>query len=336
MLPFNLTLSVTYRCNSRCKTCNIQQRKAEELLLDEWRRVFAGLRGVFWTTISGGEPFLRQDLPDLVCSLYDQCAPSIINIPTNGLLAGRIEEAVREISLHCRDAQIIINVSIDEIGEKHDEIRGVQGSYEKAVKTFQGLKELSLPNLSVGINTVISRFNVERIPDIYEKLRTLNPDSYVTEIAEERNELRTVGAEIAPGYDEYVRAIDYLVDRLKQDQFNPIGRLTRAFRIGYYSIVKRVLREGRQIIPCYAGFASGQISPDGDVWVCCIKAEGIGNLREAAYDFGKIWTSERIENERSSIRRGTCHCPLANACYTNMLLNPGALWRAGKDYLRFH
>jgi len=334
MLPFNLTLSTTYRCNSHCKTCNIHERKADELLLDEWRKVFSGLRGVFWTTISGGEPFVRQDLSDLVCSLYDQCGPSIINIPTNGLLAGRIEEAVHEISLHCRDAQIVINVSIDEIGEKHDEIRGVQGSYEKAVRTFRGLKELSLPNLSVGIHTVISRFNVGRIPQIYEGLRVLNPDSYVTEIAEERNELRTIGAKITPESDEYGRAVDYLVERLKKDHFNSIGRLTRAFRIEYYGMVKRILKEHRQIIPCYAGFASAQISPDGNVWMCCVRAEEVGNLRNTNYDFGQIWNSELSARIRDEIRSGACHCPLANAGYTNMLLNPRALCRVGWNFVR--
>ena len=151
-LPMNLTLSVSYKCNSRCKTCNVYKRTANELSLDEWRRIFESVGGSpFWVTISGGEPFLRTDIIDIVTSLYDQCAPAIINIPTNGLLDHRIPEIVEAIALHCKKAQIVINLSIDGIGERHDLIRGVKGNYAKALATFKGLKGLDMQNLSIGI-----------------------------------------------------------------------------------------------------------------------------------------------------------------------------------------
>ena len=336
-LPMNLTLSVSYKCNSRCKTCNIHKRKVDEMSLDEWKKVFESLgRSPFWITISGGEPFIRQDLPDLVCSLYDDCRPSIINIPTNGLLVKQITEAVRAIGLHCKNSQIVINVSIDEIEEKHDLIRGVQGNYRNALKTLQDLKELHLPNLSVGIHTVISRFNVDRVPGIYQELRGLNPDSYITEIAEEREELRTIGSDITPEYQDYSDAIDFLVSQLKKDHFNAIGRVTRAFRIEYYEMVKRILTEYRQIIPCYAGFASAQIAPDGEVWMCCVKAESVGNLRDSDYDFKKVWFSEKAELLRRHIRNGECYCPLANASYTNMLHDLRTLSRVGWNLIRMN
>ncbi|HVN96231.1 MAG TPA: radical SAM protein [Syntrophorhabdaceae bacterium] len=333
----NLTLSVSYTCNSHCKTCNIHERKARELSLNEWQRVFESLgKSPFWITMSGGEPFLRKDLPELVRSLYDRCSPALINIPTNGLLADRIIESVKEIALYCEDAEIVINVSVDEVREKHDAIRGVAGSYEKALKTFHALKDLRLNNLSVGIHTVISRFNVDRIPDVYSELRTLNPDSYITEIAEEREELRTINSAITPAYESYARAVDYLIEKLKRDRFNKIGRITRAFRIEYYEMVKKVLSKRRPVIPCYAGFASAQVAPDGDVWMCCVKAESAGNLREFDYDFEKLWFSDRAQLLRQDIRKRKCYCPLANASYTSMLHSIGSLSRVGWNYLRMH
>ena len=142
-LPMNLTLSLTNRCNSRCKTCNIYNRNSDEMDLQEWKRVFRSFGETpFWTTISGGEPFLRSDLCDLVCSLYDECHPSIINIPTNGLLRDRIPAVVGQIADHCKGSQIIINLSLDDIGENHDAIRGVPGNYKKCVETFTALKNL--------------------------------------------------------------------------------------------------------------------------------------------------------------------------------------------------
>src|SRR5436853_7909847 len=68
-----------------------------------------------------------------------------------------------------------------------------------------------------------------------------------------------------------------------------------------------------------AGIASAQIAPNGDVWTCCIRAESVGNLREHNYDFRSVWTTAQANELRRSIKAGECHCPLANAAYTNML-----------------
>ena len=186
-LPMNLTISPSFRCNSRCKTCNVYEKESRELSIEEWQRVFTSLgRAPFWVTVSGGEPFLNRRLPDLAGALYDTCRPAIINIPTNGLLVDRIPDYVERIAEHCRNSEVVINVSIDDIGELNDEIRGVAGAYEKALATFSALKAMDLDNLSVGIHTVISKYNVGRISEIYPVLVSMHPDSYITEIAEER------------------------------------------------------------------------------------------------------------------------------------------------------
>jgi MoaA/NifB/PqqE/SkfB family radical SAM enzyme len=327
-LPLGYTFSVSYRCNSRCRTCNVYKKDSVELSLDEWKSVFDSLgRSVFWATISGGEPFFRKDLVKIVKALYDRCAPSVINIPTNGLLIHKISSAVEEIARYCRCSQIVINVSIDDIGDKHDAIRGIKGSYKRATETFRRIRSLGLPNVAVGIHTVISRFNVSRIPFIYDELQKLAPDSYITEIAEERVELDTIGSGITPSLDDYVTAVDYLSEKLKSSHKSGVGRITRAFRLEYYTLVKRILAEKRQIIPCYSGYVSAQISPDGNVWACCVKAEPIGNLRERKYDFRSVWRSEKAKRIRRSIKNGECFCPLANASYTNMLFHPKIIVR---------
>ncbi len=329
MLPFSLTCSVSCRCNSRCLTCNIHKKEPiQEFSVTEWEKTFRSLgKAPVWITFSGGEPFLRTDLVAIVAGCYDICRPSIINIPTNGLLCDDIPCAVKEIAQHCRRARIVINVSIDGIGDENDYIRGVPGSYEKAVKTFDTLMAISEPNVSVGIHTVISRFNAQRFTDICSHLLALKPDSYVTEIAEERRELDTLDTGIAPSLEDYSAAVDFLVREMKKETFDRIGRLTRAFRTEYYRMVKRFLQTQRQNIPCYAGTASAQIAPDGDVWMCCVLAEAVGNLRQAAYDFPAVWYSGKAAAARRSIQEGECSCPLANAAYTNMLHSPISMCR---------
>ncbi|UCE72866.1 MAG: radical SAM protein, partial [Methanomassiliicoccales archaeon] len=326
LYPLNLTTSVTYRCNSRCRTCNIYQKDVSEFTLEEFEKTFQSIGpGPYWLTMSGGEPFLRKDIVDICKSAYENCQPRIINIPTNGILSNVISERVEQIVRNSPDAEIIINLSIDEIGEKHDEIRNVRNNFTVVLDTFKKLKKLEYPNLTVGIHTVISRYNVNNFKKIYQELNKLNPDSYITEIAEERVELGTIGQDIAPSVEDYCKTVDFLSERIKEQQYKGISNITQAFRVKYYELVKKTLEEKRQIIPCYAGFISAHIAPDGDVWACCIKAESMGNLRLVDYDFERVWFSDQAQEIRKPIRERQCFCPLANASYTNMLLSPGTM-----------
>ncbi len=330
ILPLNLTVSATYRCNSRCRTCNIWKKKTSEFTAGEFDKAFRSIGdSPYWLTISGGEPFLRDDIVEISCSAYEHFKPGIINIPTNGILYNKIPAMVEEIIRNCQETQIIVNLSIDGIGEDHDRIRNVRGNFERAMKTFEALHALDYPNFSLGIHTVISKYNVNEIPQIYEHLLAKDPDSYITEIAEERVELDTIGSGITPSSEEYKKAIDFLIGKVGQEKHSGVSKMTQAFRLEYYDHVKKVLTEKRQILPCYAGFASAHIAPDGDVWTCCIRAEPVGNLRDVDYDFKKVWFSDKAHGLRESIKKKECYCPLANAHYTNMLCDFGTMVRVG-------
>ena len=330
MLPINLTLSPSPRCNSRCLTCNIWMKREDEFTLEEWDRVFQSLgRAPFWFTVSGGEPFMNRDIVELCQSLYTHCRPGIINIPTNSLLYKSIPRKVEAICNSCPDAQVIINLSLDGVGEKHDHIRGVPGNFEKFENNYRALRELDCPNLNIGVHSVISRFNVDDAPELFDYALGIKPDSYITEIAERRVELDTVDLSITPSLDKYSWAIDQLIKRVQSHRFRGISKVTEAFRLEYYKLVKRIMAEETQVIPCYAGWASAQIYANGEVWPCCIRADTLANLRDVDYDFGRIWFSPAADRVRTSIRNKECHCPLANASYTNMLMHLPTVARVG-------
>jgi MoaA/NifB/PqqE/SkfB family radical SAM enzyme len=190
--------------------------------------------------------------------------------------------------------------------------------------TYSALKELKrdYKNLTVGIHTVISNFNIELFAELCEYVQgELKPDSFITEIAEERVELDTVGLGITPTAEKYTVAVDTLLESMRDQHLTGVAEITQAFRRQYYELVKRTLREHRQVIPCMAGVASAQIAPNGDVWTCCIRAQSMGNLRDHDYDFGAVWRGTRAGELRRSIKAGECYCPLANAAYTNMLMH---------------
>jgi MoaA/NifB/PqqE/SkfB family radical SAM enzyme len=100
-------------------------------------------------------------------------------------------------------------------------------------------------------------------------------------------------------------------------------------------LAKRVLQEQTQVIPCQAGWASGHIAPNGDVWSCCIRAEPVGNLRQTGYDLRPIWYEQvgEMRGLRKSIVERECACPMANASYANMLLHGPTLARVLRKVL---
>jgi MoaA/NifB/PqqE/SkfB family radical SAM enzyme len=325
MLPFSIVVSVSYRCNSKCQTCDVWRKPNNDMTLAEWAKTFANIgRGPLYFTFTGGEPFMRKDTVDMALAAYNHCRPSVITIPTNGILTQRIVEQVDRLCAGAPKANIGINLSLDEVGERHDAIRMVPGNWNKAMKTWQELKALQKQhkNLVLTNHTVISNFNIDRFFEIYAGLEFLEPDSYITEIAEERVELDTIGWDITPLAEKYGPVADFLSQKARERPVTGFAKITQAFRAEYYQLAKRILVEQRQVIPCYAGWASCQIAPNGDLWSCCIRAEGVGNLRDNDYDLGRIWRGEAMATMRRSIYQGECHCPMANASYANMLLHP--------------
>jgi MoaA/NifB/PqqE/SkfB family radical SAM enzyme len=346
LLPLNVTVSVTDRCNSRCRTCNIWRKEVgQELTADELDRVFRSLgRAPYWITFSGGEPFLRRDLADLCQSAYEHCRPAILNIPTNGLLHRQIPTRVAEIARRCPDSQLIVNLSLDGVGERHDQIRNVPGNFARAMETYRGLKAVAAsgeaPNLTVGLHTVLSVYNLDEFDEVYALARELAPDSYVTEIAEERVELDTVGSGITPSRQAYAQVIDRLSERLRAQSFSGISRVTQALRLVYYDLVKRIMRERRQVIPCYAGWLSAHILPDGEVWECSVMGSSMGNLRDADYDMRALWAGARAAEVRRAVKTRGCYCPVANISYTNMMCDPRSVarvaWNVVRGRIRHH
>lgn len=337
MYPFSVVVSVSFRCNSKCRTCDVWRKPNDDMTVEEWDKVFASLgRTPFYITFTGGEPFLRKDLDEMVISAYRHCRPSVITIPTNGLLTERVVERVDRICRECPTSQIGINLSLDGIGDEHDDIRGVPGNWEKSMQTWARLKELqkSRPNLVLTVHTVVSRFNQHRFREIYDGLQFLDPDSYITEVAEERVELDTIGWGITPDPDAYAPIADFLSAQAHARPARGIAKFTQAFRAQYYQLAKRVLYDRDQVIACYAGWASAHIAPNGDIWSCCIRAEPVGNLRETGYDLAPIWFGERMARLRKSIYDKECACPMANASYANMLLHPPTVAKVALEVVK--
>ena len=337
-MPVTLTFSVTNMCQSRCKTCYIwklylenPELRERELKLDEIEKIFMSMGHIYFFNISGGEPYLRKDLVEIVDLACKYLTPGVIHTPTNALAPKLIEKKTIEILEVMKDnnceVPFTVKPSFDGVGEKLDEIRGVKGNFEKVLDTLARLKTIKkqYPNLDVNLGTVISKFNFDNIVEISDYAHKLNADSYINEIAEQRSELFTVNEPITPTAEEYEKAINYFSSVIRKDlkSKRKLSRYTQAFRLVYYDLVVRTIREKRQVLPCYAGISNAHINPYGEVWPCCILGynKPMGNLRDAEvdYDFKKVWYSKQANDVRKYIREGNCYCPMANQAYSNIL-----------------
>jgi MoaA/NifB/PqqE/SkfB family radical SAM enzyme len=138
--------------------------------------------------------------------------------------------------------------------------------------------------------------------------------------------------DITPSTQDFRRAIEHLRNVIGEHRStHPVARLVESLRLEYYELAARILEEKRQVIDCYAGWASAHLAPDGNVWGCCTRAESVGNVREHGYDFRTVWNGTRADAFRASVRAHECACPLANASYTNLLLDGPSLARVAAN-----
>lgn len=340
--PINFTFSVTNLCQSRCKTCHIWNlyrrnpaKYKQELTLKEIGRIFSSMGHVYIFNVSGGEPFLRKDLPDIVEAACEHLTPGIIHIPTNAiavnLAARQTERILKFLETNCPDTRLTVKPSMDHIGDRHDQIRGVPGNFEKVMDLFSRLKAMQprYPNLHVELGTVISRWNVADIEEIADFVTRLGVDSYRNEIAEQREEMFNLDQPITPQPAEYRRAVDFFVAQIRSNMRERKGfqRITQAFRLVYYDLAIAIMEQNRQVIPCYAGISNVHLSAHGDVWPCCTHGDtqSMGNLREYGYDFNQLWNSRRANEVRRYIGANHCACPLANQAYSNILMDAPSL-----------
>ena len=345
VMPLSMILSMTHRCQARCKTCSIwkeyirnPEEEADELKLGEWERVFASIgTAPLWFTLSGGNQFLRKDFPAIVEALMRHCRPEIVNIPVSGLDPAAVRTRMADIAA-ASDAyatRVMVNLSMDGLAATHDRVRGTKGDFANTVETFHLLQALRRdhPLLNVGVYSVISSFNVREIPEVADFVTDiLKPDAYTVEIAEPRDEFN-VSRKIVPDMSAYLAAVDYVERKAAVHRRDRTHRLKGALRRRYHEIVRRQLVTGRAEIPCFAGVASAQITPHGKVWSCCTTVRDLGDLRTADYDFKKVWYSRQARTGVEDIRDTGCFCTHSNVYYTNILCHPPSLARVATDVL---
>lgn len=324
-----LIFFVTNRCNAKCKTCfywgNLN-KEVDELSIEEIKAISSYLGRFDTIQISGGEPFLRDDL-DKICEIfYKNNRITAINIPTNCLLPEKIYATTEKILQVCPKASITLCCALDGIGKTHDEIRGVEGNFEKFKVTIDLLKQLEkkYSNFTMFALTTLCKDNYAEYDRIVEFVKVeLNINHNVDFTRQHTAEYEQI--EDVP--TEVIKKIN--TDNLdKLYLYSKHNILRGIVQIGGRKIFNKILenaREGREWpLRCFAGRTTVVLEPNGDVRLC--EHRGIvGDVRKANYNIFKVLKGKKAISMKKEIIKSHCSCD--HSVFINLSINSSRYYK---------
>jgi radical SAM protein with 4Fe4S-binding SPASM domain len=331
--PQYLIFFVTSQCVGRCRHCfyweHINQ-KEDRLTIAEIESVAKSMGSLLQVTFTGGEPFLRDDFPEIVEIFHRVNQVYHLGIATSGYLPDKVAAGVRQILERCPGANLTVGLPIEGPKELNDEIRGREDFFNRTVSCLESLKALkkTWPRLTTLIDITASGFNAGRLIETYELVRdTLRPDAINLILT--RGNPREAEAKTLD-----VAEVERLLTLMETD--------ARAGRVAGYSFFSKLLhakdlvlrrmaldiyRKETCDLPCAAGRIAGVLMPEGDVYPCELWHEPIGNVRESGLSMPAVWTSEKAQKARSQILDTRCacfhQCFLSNTIFFNLKAWPG-------------
>lgn len=310
--PFKLSYAVTYRCNLKCRMCNIwnKEHARDELSADDIGRLFHKPHGVYWLGITGGEPFLRKDLPDLVDAAL---APSphlrALHFATNGTLTPRIEEMVHAAKKKYPKLKMVFTLSVDGPPELHNRIRGAQDVWANMFKTFALLKKTKGVKPQFGFT--LSHENIDKFEDTFLAMRAAYPrlrfDDVTVNIFQ-RSSFYYENHGMAPlDADEVARQIKKILamdhDRMSLNNF---------LRRKYLQLYLKFLKTRKSPVKCQSLASTCFLDPYGNLYPCAVYDRKLLNIRETDLSLNAIWQlkeAKKIHSECAANKCPSCWSP---------------------------
>ena len=278
----SLSLEITHRCICRCTMCNIWQIPPEvpDLDLSVWQELLRSpeLYHLRELDLTGGEPFLRRDVGELLQGILDLQPvhfPGLrtLAITTNGILTERVLGHTRQLvgQLQQRGIDLVLACGMDAVGDLHDRIRTYPGAWDRLQETLSGLYRIRAThaNLILGIKTTIIPLNACKLSPIAEYARANNLFTIISPRIITSNRFGNSDKEEELRFSpEDLRA---MIRFFESPQFTWIGH--REALLDY-------LRTGTIRKPCSAGFNTLFIRHNGDVFPCPVMPVALGNITD--------------------------------------------------------
>lgn len=319
MKKLNGTVIVTYRCNARCTMCNrykAPSKPEEEISLETIKK----LPPMYFTNITGGEPFIRQDLHDIVRELYKKSDRIVIS--TNGFFTDRIIKLCEEFP------NIGIRISIEGLEQTNNEIRGLPDGFNRGYTTLKKLVEMKHPD--VGFGMTVQDKNAPDLVLLYKKSEELGMEFATASL---HNSFY------------FVEAKNIIHDRLMvaqnfEDLINELlnsNSPKKWFRAYFNHGLINYIFGQKRLLPCDMSFDTFFIDPYGDVMPCngTKDKEVMGNLNNQTWN--ELWNSKQANEVRKKVRCCDRNCWMIGSVSPAMhkyIWKP-ALWVIKHKFLRF-
>ncbi len=315
----NGTVIVTYRCNARCKMCNrykAPSKPDEEISVDTIKK----LPQMYFTNITGGEPFIRSDLKDIVRELYKKSDRIVIS--TNGFFTDRIIDLCKEFP------NVGIRISIEGLEKTNNAIRGLDDGFNRGYTTLKKLVEMNHPD--VGFGMTVQDANAKDLVPLYELSNEMNMEFATASL---HNSFYFVEAKnIIKDRPMVAENFEKLINELLKS--NSPKKWFRAYF--NHGLINYIYGQER-LLPCDMAFDTFFIDPYGDVMPCngTKEKEIMGNLNEQSWD--ELWNSKQADKVRAKVRCCNRNCWMIGSVSPAMhkyIWKPAA-WVIKHKFLRF-
>lgn len=291
IIPGELSIITTYRCPMHCKMCNIWKNpsdKSKEINVKELLK----LPKLKFVNITGGEPFEREDLEEIVKIMVRKSKRIVIS--TSGWYTNRI------IKLFRKYPKLGIRVSIEGLSAKNDELRGRTGGFDRGLRVLLELKKMGIKDIGFGIT--VSDSNSEDMLWLYELSRNL------------KFEFATAAVHNSYYFHKYDNTINN-IEKVCNNFAELVKRLLKEKKIkswfrAYFNLgLINYIKGGKRMLPCEAGRLNFFLDPYGEVYPCNGLEEkywnrSMGNIRNVK-SFKELWNSKQAEE----VRRNVKSCP---------------------------
>lgn len=289
----------------------------------------------FQAAFTGGEPLIKLGISKVIRDILSYPGPPfIISINTNGFATYMISREVGRFVDIARASgkKIAVSVSIDGPEEVHDYVRGVRGSFRRAIRTLKNLVKLSKAkgNLNVFIEYTVMEYNVGRFSDMLNEVESIlgariPGDMIVINVIQSSD---YYNVRIDPNYQKLINEIVNIRRELRKrygfgNRFSPHGIVQSAF----LNRLEKWLK-GNYQHNCFAAEKSALVDPYGDVYPCLPKygKYKLGNVRDYGYNVRRVLSNEISNYFRREIRP-FCNCWTPCESYTTLLARPWNLMK---------
>ena len=320
--PTVLIYNCTWVCDAKCTMCNNWKwgDRKTDMTLAQLEPV---LDNPFWgavenLNISGGEPTTRLDLPEMV-EMFQKHLPRMrkVGINTTGLTPARAIPMLTRIVKFCaeKDLLISIRVSLDGIGDVHDQVRAVKNGFDKASKTIEAMQALSkeYPNFQFGIASTIFAKNLEDAENILTWARTKGLDVVFNMLRFTDAMLHNGALKETIGFQEREETFmrKFFLDRVKEES------VLSGQSFMYLHYADMIANGYHRTMPCPFQSQGLLLNPNGDLHYC-ENSQKIGNVLDDTPE-SLYFKAENLMH-REQIKNDVCP-----TCLSPCQVNVGAM-----------